>query len=700
MSTDGQGAGTAPGLNRRSSFIVFHLTHLLTAAIGPTQGKRESWAMDPTAWPYGQGEMAERISTHDWAATPLGAIQSWPQSLKTSVELMLASGFPASIQWGREAVFLYNDAKARILGSLHPGALGVPGLEALPVAWSGESVIFGEQRYVIHEKGGEREIWVDHLASPIRDGAGAIGGIWTILIDVTARVQAERRRKEAEDALRKNEVRQTFLLWLSDQFRGLTDPAAILATGCRMTGEHFGVNRCCYGDIIDDEILYRCVWTREVAPIPERVAFAEFVTVVAEGYRAGRAVVADDIDNDERITDEERERLRANRTLAFVCVKLRGKTVFSVHSAVPRAWTASEVEQIREAGERTQHAARRARAEASLRDSEERFRQFAEASTDVIWIRNAKSLQLEYWSPGFEHTFGDKWVPALGGDNLKDWLEIVVPEDREQASDTIARVQSGKRVTFDYRIERPSDGEIRWTRSSVFPLLDAAGGVQRIGSVCHDATEEKAATDRMENMVAELQHRTRNLMAVLQSIVARTLAASEDLDSFKLRIDERLTALSRVHRLLSRSEQEPITIGALVHLELDELGSDVRDGRVDIRGPEVRLRNSTVQLLALALHELATDAVRQGALSEQGSLRIGWQVEQIRGAPHLRLNWIEEHPVCVAVPRDRRGYGQELIERALPYSLNAETRYELDETGLQCTIALPLTKEGSKERGA
>jgi PAS domain S-box-containing protein len=668
--------------------------------------------MDPTAWPGGQGEMAERISAYDWAATPLGPIPSWPQSLKTSVELMLASGFPASIQWGREAVFLYNDAKACLLGGLHPAALGRPALEALPDSWpsrepvfrrvmSGESVIFGEQRYVIHEKGSEKEIWVDHLASPIPDGTGVIAGLWTVVIDVTARIQAERRRKVAEDALRKNEARQTFLLRLSDEFRAITDPAAILATACRMTGEHFGVNRCCYGDIHGDEILYRVAWTRDVGPMPERIAFTELVAAVAEGYRAGRAVVADNIENDERLTEEERERLRAKQAAAFVCIKLRGNTVFSVHSALPRAWTASEVEQIREAGERMQHAARRARAEASLRDSEERFRQFAEASTDVIWIRNAKTLQLEYWSPAFEHTFGDKWDPALGGDNLKDWLEIIVPEDRSLALDVIARVQSGDRVTFDYRIERPCDGEIRWTRSNVFPLLDAAGGVQRIGSICHDATGEKAAADRMENMVAELQHRTRNLMAVLQSIVAQTLAASENLDSFKLRIDERLTALSRVQRLLSRSEQEPITIGALVHLELDELGSDVLAGRVNVAGPEVRLRNSTVQLLALALHELATDALRQGALStEQGWLRIGWQVEQIRGAPYLRLSWIEEHPVCVAVPRDRRGYGQELIERALPYSLNAETCYELDETGLQCTIALPLTKEGSKERGA
>jgi two-component sensor histidine kinase len=169
----------------------------------------------------------------------------------------------------------------------------------------------------------------------------------------------------------------------------------------------------------------------------------------------------------------------------------------------------------------------------------------------------------------------------------------------------------------------------------------------------------------MEIMVAELQHRTRNLMAALEAIVAQTIASSGDLNSFKMNIDERLLALSRVQRLLSRSEQEPVTIGALLRLELDALGGDLPPGQVDVCGPEVRIRNSTVQMLGLALHELVTEARKHGALAtDRGLLRIRWETEQNRGAPWLRLSWIEERPVCVAVRRDRQGYGQELIEQA------------------------------------
>src|SRR5262249_7423849 len=149
----------------------------------------------------------------------------------------------------------------------------------------------------------------------------------------------------------------------------------------------------------------------------------------------------------------------------------------------------------------------------ALRDSEERFRQFAEASTDVVWIRNAESLQCEYLSPTFKNIYGEKWDEALGDDDLKGWLELIVSEDRERMVAGIARVLSGDRVTLEYRVKRPSDGEIRWVRSTIFPLLDGAGRVQRIGGICHDTTEEKATAERMEVMVAELQHRTRNLMA-------------------------------------------------------------------------------------------------------------------------------------------------------------------------------------------
>jgi two-component sensor histidine kinase len=204
---------------------------------------------------------------------------------------------------------------------------------------------------------------------------------------------------------------------------------------------------------------------------------------------------------------------------------------------------------------------------------------------------------------------------------------------------------------------------------------------------------------RMMLMVAELQHRTRNLIGVVRSSISHTLAACTSADEFKLRIDDRLGALSRVQGLLSRAEQDPITIGLLVRIELDALGPDVSREQVDILGPAVRLYSSIVQTQALALPELAIDARKYAALStEPGRLRIAWKLERRRNAPWPVFNWVEENGRRAAAPPGPKGYARELIEQALPYSHGAETRYQLDETGLRCSIALPLGTDTRQER--
>jgi PAS domain S-box-containing protein len=179
-------------------------------------------------WPPGASEMSVRIRAFDWSKTALGAIEAWPQSLRTAVQLMLDSIHPCSIHLGPQAVLLYNDASAPILGDLHPVALGRPLFEVLPtgrplwepmlrhVQTTGSSMTLGEQRHVITNDGVRQEIWVDHAASPIRDESGAVAGLWCVSIDITHRRQAEIRQAAAEAALRQEEARKAYLLELSD----------------------------------------------------------------------------------------------------------------------------------------------------------------------------------------------------------------------------------------------------------------------------------------------------------------------------------------------------------------------------------------------------------------------------------------------------------------------------------------------------
>jgi PAS domain S-box-containing protein len=147
----------------------------------------------------------------------------------------------------------------------------------------------------------------------------------------------------------------------------------------------------------------------------------------------------------------------------------------------------------------------RKRTETALRESEERFRQFGDASSDVLWIRDAEMLRWEYLTPAFEQIYGMAVDRALSGDTLTNWLELIVPEDREHALSHIMRVCVGERVTFEYRIRRSSDGKVRWLRNTDFPLPDEKGRVRRIGGIGHDITDLKEAEEQLRESEARLR---------------------------------------------------------------------------------------------------------------------------------------------------------------------------------------------------
>ncbi|MBP1807055.1 PAS domain S-box protein [Rubellimicrobium aerolatum] len=347
--------------------------------------------------------------------------------------------------------------------------------------------------------------------------------------------------------------------------------------------------------------------------------------------------------------------------------------------------------------------ARRA-TEAALQESEARFRQFGDASADVLWIRDAGTLAFEYVSPAFEEIYGARIEHVLGGNHVRRWAELILPEDRERALAAIRRVREGEHVLHSFRIRR-ADGQVRWIRDTDFPLHDGSGRVQRIAGIGHDATEEVELQDRLRVLVAELQHRSRNLVTVVRAVTERTLATSATLDEFRTRIRDRLGALGRVNSLLSRlDEGDRIAFDELLGAELTAHGVLDEAGhgpQVALRGPKgIRLRSATVQTFALALHELTTNALKHGALSRpEGHLAVTWNLLPGHGEDRrLRVDWRETG--VAAGPRDaapgggppeRRGYGRELIERALPYQLKAETDYRITPEGVRCTIVVPVS---------
>ncbi|HVG49695.1 MAG TPA: PAS domain S-box protein [Rubellimicrobium sp.] len=341
-----------------------------------------------------------------------------------------------------------------------------------------------------------------------------------------------------------------------------------------------------------------------------------------------------------------------------------------------------------------QDVTERRRADEQLRASEARSRALGELVPALLWQTDASGDQVTLNPRWLEHTGQTLEETQNGG-----WLDVVHPEDRKATERRVAEAyRSGEPLDLQFRIQG-SDGDYRWFLVRKFPARDADGEVIQWFGAATDIHDLHQLQERQGILVAELQHRTRNLMAVVTSIAHQTMVRTGPTDAFREAFDHRLAALARVQGLLSRADQEPITIRALVKLELDALGAEEGE-RVRLDGPFVRIRPTIVQTLALAVHELATNARKYGALSdEEGHLVVEWHLKEVEGERRLHLEWLEDgiSPSEPAEPSSAEGwggYGRELIERALPYALDAQTSYELGPTQLRCMINLPLDRPG------
>ncbi|MCY1644792.1 PAS domain S-box protein [Methylorubrum sp. SL192] len=337
-----------------------------------------------------------------------------------------------------------------------------------------------------------------------------------------------------------------------------------------------------------------------------------------------------------------------------------------------------------------------------LRESEARFRQFAQASSDVLWITDAQTFATEFASPALQPIYGLSEAEILGDARL--WAAHIVPEDRARTFAEMERVRGGEAVVYEFRILRPSDGSFRWIRNHVFPLLDEDGRVRRIGGITSDVTEMRQAEHHQRVLLAELQHRVRNIMALTRSIVMRSGERAESVEDYAALVGGRLLTLARVQSRLTRAADAGVAISAILH---DEIGAQAeRDDQYDLAGPEIELAPKAAEVLTLAIHELTTNARKHGALSNgRGRVSARWRRVDRNGGPWLSFLWIEcGGPAPADGAERRRGFGSELIEGMIPYELSGHGRIELTAEGARCHLEFPLQdgasilETGSPER--
>lgn len=290
-----------------------------------------------------------------------------------------------------------------------------------------------------------------------------------------------------------------------------------------------------------------------------------------------------------------------------------------------------------------------------------------------------------------DYTGQDKHQSAGDG-----WLEVVHPDDRAAARQAWAQVDQEKEFHVDLRIRAP-DGTYRWFKTNALPITDGEGSIVEWVGTSTDIDDLRQLQEEQKVLVTELQHRTRNLIAVVHAIALQTVQSSASLDDFEERFEDRLSALSRVQGLLSRSEHEPIMIGKLIELELNALSDPQRHDQIALNGSDIPIRNTAAQTLALAIHELSTNALKYGALSHSsGRLMVNWYEHDHEGERTMRVEWVESGMAAVRPSEfaGKVGYGRILIEQSLPQQLGAMTTMTFDDTGIRCVIDLPFRYYG------
>ena len=419
--------------------------------------------MKPKEWPAGDGEMAHLVREHDWAATPLGPIEAWPQSLRTVVDLCLGSAFPSYVWWGPEFVQVYNDAALPIVRAKHPAALGAPARRAWADVWqdvgaliegvaaTGEAVR-GDDVPMVPERGGRPEMaWFTFSYSPLRDEAGTVAGVFCSAIETTARIRSEEALREIEERFRALIEGWAQAVWETDA------EGVVVADSPSW--------RAYTGQTLEEWLGYG--WVNAIHPDDRLYAERQWRQAVA----ACRQIDAE-------------FRLRRAKG-GWRWTNVRAAPLLSVDGTVLK-WVGMNID-----------ITKRKRAEEALKESEKRFR---------------RSLQIEtvgvlYFDLDGRITGGNDALARMSGYSLEQlssgelrWDMLTPPEWIPVTLRSVEELRStGSSSPFEKEYVRP-DGS-RWWGLFAGKMLDSSSGIEFV----IDITERREAEEALKE--SEERHR-------------------------------------------------------------------------------------------------------------------------------------------------------------------------------------------------
>ncbi|MBN8831072.1 MAG: PAS domain-containing protein, partial [Sphingomonadales bacterium] len=443
--------------------------------------------------------MSAEVQAFNWSQTPLGAMEDWPDTLRTTTALVMKSGFPQAIVWGDSLTTIYNSAFARLLGS-KPLPLGKPFDEIWSEAWDSIEPIYrramaGETTYIenfplIVERGdGPEQAYFTFCYSPIADKDGKIVGMLDTVVETTATVLASRQR----DLL-------NFLDTLTRALHPASEPTEIMAITTRLVAEHLGVANCAYADMDADQdgFTVRGDWAQPgTRSIVGHYRLADFGKLAVEKLTDGKPLII--CDNGSELAPEEAAAFRAIGVAATICMPLikhgRLTALMAVHDKAPRQWSDYDLSVIREVTDRSWAHIERVRSEDQLRRAQE---------VGGVGLFTLDILRDTITgTPEFFRLFGIEPCGELHASVIE---KLVLPEDAPVVSNLPRRRSGTAPLQVQYRIRRADTGEIRTIARNGEYERDRSGTPLRMLGTVRDVTEQSRAQQALEQ--SEAQFRT------------------------------------------------------------------------------------------------------------------------------------------------------------------------------------------------
>lgn len=318
---------------------------------------------------------------------------------------------------------------------------------------------------------------------------------------------------------------------------------------------------------------------------------------------------------------------------------------------------------------------------AKRRESDE-FRSLVRSSPHAI-VSVDMNLIIRAWNPAAEKLFGHTKAEAIGE---RFDLLLIPPDELKTVADDLNRVASGETLRSE-AVRRHKDGHLLHVEKSIAAINDLAQEYSGLVAVYSDISARKAAEAQVQTLLHEVNHRSKNLLSVVQVVARQTGRLHEGADFISM-FNKRLASLTSNQDILIRSHGENVDLETLARAQFAHL-TDPTESRVTISGPAVELNEKVSQAIGMAIFELVTNAAKYGALSQEaGAVTLSWEVTNGPN-PTIEITWVEIDGPPVTAPT-RKGFGSQVSGPILESITSGRTTRDYAEGGFSWTLSAPF----------